>query len=522
MGDGNVKRVAKNTVIMYIRMIVLMCISFVTSRLFLQALGVEDYGIYSIVGSVTSTFVALKSLFSESVQRFLNFYKGKQDINTQKDVFTISLLIHAALAVIFVILLEIIGLWLINNKLVYPIEKYDAVIFVFQMTVISSVLSILCIPFDAVIIANERMGFFAFLSIFDGVLRLLVVLLLPILPFPALKTYAFLIIFIPLSSLVISSIYSRRFEECKLSKTINKGIYKDILSLSGWNFFGNISFSILHEGINFILNIFGGLVYNAARSIAYQVKSIAVQFSTNSLIAARPMVMQSAAVDNENKALFRNIIEISRIAFFIMLIPTIPIIVYCPELLNIWLTIIPDNTTLFTRLVVLGVLFRSLHEPLNMLYMSVGKIKRMMIIEVIVMITAIFIIYIVLSQGAPMWVAFALLAIMEIVIVLCLLINARRELRFPLLEYIKQVILPFISLLLISTLVAFLFSFIKTDLIVLLLVLCVALITVTVCTIIPFMNEQEKRIVKNFIASKKSKYNSNNINDNKNESTDYL
>ena len=421
MHEVAVKRIAKNTVIMFIRMVFLMIIGFLTSRWLLKQLGVEDFGLYSVVGSVTSTFVALKSLFSESIQRFLNYYKGKKDEQTQKDVFSISLVIHAALAVLFVVVLEVVGLWLINNKLVYPIEKYDTVIFVFQMTVIASVFSILCIPFDALIIANERMGFFALISIIDGIFRLGVVLALPFLPYESLRAYSFLLVFIPASTLLFAFLYCRRFPEFSFSWHIDFKLLKEIASLSGWNFFGNIAFSLLHEGINFILNIFGGLVYNAARSIAYQVKNLAVQFSNNSLIAVRPKVMQSAALDKDNSVLFANIIEISRISFMILLLPIAPLEAFCSELLSIWLTEVPENAVLFTRLVLLSVLFRAFHEPFNMLYMSVGRIKRMMIIEVLVMTATLICIYYVLSIGLPLWLSFVLLVVMELFIVLSLL-----------------------------------------------------------------------------------------------------
>lgn len=493
------KRVAKNTIIMFIRMVVLMIIGFLTSRWLLKQLGVEDYGIYSVVGSVTSTFVALKSLFSESTQRFLNFYKGKEELQTQEIVFSISILVHFVLAILFVVILEFVGMWLITNKLVFPMEKYDTVVFVFQMTVIASVFSILCIPFDALIIANERMGFFALISILDGLFRLAVVIALPFVSYDSLRAYSLLLVFIPLSSLLISGLYSRRFPECHFCKLSDSILLKEMVSLSGWNFLGNISFSLLHEGINFTLNIFGGLVSNASRAIAYQVKSIALQFSNNSLIAVRPIVMQSAAQDNDNKALFGNIIEVSRISFLILLIPIVPLESFCPQLLDIWLVEVPDYAVHFTRLVLLGVLFRSLHEPFNMLYMSVGKLKRMMLIEVVVMLSAVVLIYYLLSYGVPMSWAFVTLAIMEIIIVISLLINAYKELNFPINRYVKSVIVPFVSLIIINAIIVTLFSIVKFDNMIIIVCLCAFSVLVCLASISIFLNDKEKNLIMGWI-----------------------
>lgn len=502
MSNNATRRVAKNTVIMYFRMIILVCISFVSSRLLLKTLGIEDYGIYSVVGSVTSTFVALKSLFSESIQRYLNFYKGKDDLQTQKEIFSLAIIIHVFLAIIFVVVLEIVGLWLINNKLTYPLVKYDTVLFVFHTSVVASAISIFCIPYDAAIIANEKMGFYAVVSILEGVFRLLVVLILPFLPYSSLKAYSLCLVVVPLTLLIVSFLYCRKFEECTYIKPSNKGLFKDFMSLSGWNFFGNITFSLLHEGINFILNIFGGLVYNAARAIAYQVKSITIQFSNNSMIAIRPLVMQSAAKDDDNHILFSNIIKVSRIAFFLVLLPIVTIETYCPELLSIWLTEVPRSTVLFTRLVLLGVLFRSLHEPLNMMYMSVGRVKRMIVCEALVMILVLFLIYIVLSQGAPLWISFAILALMEIVVILVLLLNAKKELIFPVSVYCKEVLLPFLYSFVFSCLIAFLFSLIKPLNVFLTLLLCVIVLSLTAIIILIFMNERERGMLKSFMKSK--------------------
>ena len=497
------KRVAKNTMIMYIRMLVLVCISFYTSRKLLYLLGVEDYGIYSVVGSISSTFVALKGIFTEAIQRFLNFAKGKDNLNEEQQIFSIAVRVHIILALLVVFIVEIVGMWLIYEKLVIPTEKISTAVFVFQMTIISSVFSILNIPYESVIIANERMNVYSYLSIFDGFFRLAVIFIIQVLPFELLRSFSLLIVFTPINSLIISFFYCKRFPECRLIKTTDKKLIKDIFSLSGWNFFGNISFSILHEGINFILNAFGGLVYNTARGVAYQVKTIALQFSNNTVISARPMIMQNAAKRGDD-ALTYDIIEMSRISFFILLLPVFPLVTYCEELLDFWLVDVPPYASLFTKWVLIGVLIRSLHEPLNMLYMAKASIKRMMIIEMIVMLSTITIIYLLLSNGQDMWVAFVVLAIMELIIVLSLLTNAKTELGFSIKLYIKHVIIPLFVILVGLFLFYLLLRFILLpDTIFLAILYAMVSVLIVSLFVILGMNEKEKSLVISFFKSKK-------------------
>lgn len=439
-------RVAVNTIIMYIRMVFLMLISFFSSRLLLQALGVEDFGIQSVVGSVAATFISLKSLFSESVQRFLNYEKGKGSLAGQQMVFSIGVYVHFFLAIAFAFVVGLVGYWLIINKLAFPPEKINTAVFVFYMSLISMVIGILSVPFDALIIANEKMGIYAFVTIVDAILKLLAVLALPFLPFEMLRSYSVMLIAVPVFTLVYQYVYSRRFEECKLLPKIDKVVTKEIVSLSGWNFFGNISFSLIHEGVNMLLNVFGGLVFNASRTIAYSVRSYSGQLANNTFIAVRPRIMQQAASDNL-EILFNNINTVSRISFFTMLLPVVMSFVYVEQLLDIWLVDVPEYAPSFTRLVLLAGVIRSLHEPLNMLYMAMGKIKRMMLIETFTMLLFLGIIYLSLSAGSPMWMAFAEMILMEALIIMGLVANGSNEFGFSIWLYLKKVVIPLLTAL---------------------------------------------------------------------------
>jgi len=501
--SSSAKTIAANTIVMYVRMLLLIVISFVSSRYLLKTLGVEDFGIYSVVGSVAATFVSLKSLFSESIQRFLNLEKGNESLQRQKMVYTISVVIHILLAIVFVIVVEIVGLWLINNKLVIPAEKLDTAIFVFHLSVVALVFGILSIPYDALVIANEKMTFYAIVSIFDGILKLVIILLIPYFSFEYLRTYAVLMAVIPFVTLLWLLWYcKKRFSECKLTKQKDRSLLNSIFSLSGWNFFGNLSFSLLHEGINFLLNTFGGLVLNAARSISYQVRGMAVQFNNNTLVAVRPSIMQSAAVSSASQ-LFEKILLVSRISYFGMLVLVVPIIVYCDKLLSIWLVDVPGYSGLFTQLVLIAVTIRALHEPLNVLYMSIGKIKRMMIIETVVMIGALILSFITLKLGAGIASVFAIMIGMECVIIVSLVANAKIEFQIKIKEYYDRVVLPLIRLSLIMALfVLFGLYFLQFDSLLLSFVFCVLYVLLTCGMVYLNMNEQERELIKKIVKRK--------------------
>lgn len=495
--SSSANRIAANTIVMYIRMLFLIIIAFFTSRLLLSTLGIEDFGIQSVVGSISTTFVSLKALFSESVQRYLNYEKGRNSLDGQRSVFSLGILIHFILAIVFVIVVEVIGCWLISNKLDIPAEKIETAFFVFHMTVIAVFISIFSIPYDAVIIANEKMGVYAFVTIIDALLKLGAVLVISWIGFNKLRIYSALLILVPLFTLSFQLIYCRRFPECKFSKQYDKSLFKKLLSLSGWNFLGNITFSLVHEGVNMLLNMFGGLVYNAARTVSYQVKSVASQISSNTIISARPKIMQRAAADDK-QIVFNNINAISRVSFFTIFLPICVLLTYTDQLLDIWLVDVPESAANFTRLLLVGVAVRSLHDPLNVLYMAYAKIKRMMLIEAIVMISFLLIIYVSLKAGAPIWIPFAEMILMESVIIAGLLINAKKELAFTSANYIKQVLLPFLAISTITIMLCFSFNkFVPANGFMDTLVKCVLVAIVYMCIAFLLLNQQEKNLLKN-------------------------
>lgn len=447
----NSKRIAMNTMIMYGRMLIVMLLSFYSSRILLSTLGVTDFGILSVVGSLTVSFAAIKGLFSESVQRFLNVAKGRKEssIDEQQRIFYLSLVIHVVLAVLFFIIAECVGTWLLNNHLDIPTERFDAAFFVFHVSVIATTISIISVPYDAVVIANEKMSFYAVLSLFDSIIKLVFILLLPSIGIDYLKTYSMFLLFVPLTTLIIQFIYCKRFPECAYVKKSDKRLFRGMLDLSGWNFFGNICFSLIHEGINMLLNIYGGVVMNASRAIAYQVKNIANQVSTNTLVAIRPKIIQYS-IQKERNAYFEDIFLLSRLSFFTLAIVIFPLFIFCPNLLNIWLGEYPEASVIFTRIILISLFVRTLHEPINMMNMAFAKIRRQMIVESTIMLLAFAMIYLSFDFTDNIAMPFVILTIMEIIVMVGLIINAKYEVDFPLVMYVKKVVIPMIVLIAFS------------------------------------------------------------------------
>lgn len=453
--SNTIKKISKNTLFLYIRMVVLMIISLYTSRLLLSILGFTDYGIYSVVGSVTTTFYSLRSVFAEAIQRFLNFEKGKNNLEGQIEVFNISVFLHLIIGIIFVVLVEIVGLWLLKSKLVITPERLSSAYCVFHFSIISMFLSILIIPYDALVVANEKMNVYAWISIFDGVAKLFIVLALPSIDIDSLKAYSFLLILVPLVNLMIYLLYCKRFDECIYTFRFRRSRVREVFFFSGWSFSGNLFFTLVHEGINILINLFGGVYYNASRNIAYQIRSAVSQLSNNTLLAVKPFILQSSAIKKEEKIL-EYLTLINRAGFYIMLLTCVPFIICTRTFISLWLVDVPPLSVEFTQLIIFSVLIRSMHGPINLFYMGTGHIKMMTILESLLFVLLLLLSYIILKfLRAPIWIVFAISVVFEYLIVLILTINIHYEFKIDVSVFFRKGILPCIFLSSISALIIF-------------------------------------------------------------------
>lgn len=374
------KRIAKNTGLLYCRMLVTLLISLYTSRVILQAIGVEDYGIYNVIAGFVTMFNLIAGALSVSISRFLNFELGRSNTSRLSNIFSTAIITHIGLAGIILIFAELIGVWFINTQLNISENRLGAAHWVFQCSLISFLINLISIPYNALIISHERMSAFAYISIAETILKLLIVYLLLLISFDKLITYAILML---LASVIIRFIYSsychKHFNECNQRKHFDKKTFKEMLGFTSWNFIGSTSIIFSDQGVNMLLNIFDGPVVNAARGIAMQVNTAVNGFSQNFMTAVNPQIIKNYATSNF-KYLYQLIFSGAKFSFFLLLILSLPIIYNVDIILQIWLSEVPDHTANFIRLILIFTMSEVLSATLTTALLSTGKIIKLQIL----------------------------------------------------------------------------------------------------------------------------------------------
>jgi O-antigen/teichoic acid export membrane protein len=397
----NSKRIAKNTILLYFRMFLTMGVSLYTSRVVLNTLGVADFGIYNVVGGVVMMLSFLNASMSSATQRFLSFELGKRDFAEFKRVFSMSINIHAIIAVTIFILAETIGLWFLNAKLNIPANRMGAANWVYQFSIFSFMVSILSVPYNATIIAHERMNAYAYISIAEVGLKLFIVFALVWLGFDKLKLYSILVFGV---AVIIRALYqtycTRNFPESKYSFFWDKNLYKTLMSYAGWNLFGNLAAVTFNSGINILLNIFFGPAINAARGIAYQVNGAVNGFVGNFQMAINPQIVKSYAA-NEKGYMHQLIFQGSKYSFFLLFFLSLPVLFETEVILSWWLKIVPEYTVLFCRLVLINTLIDCISGPLMTAAQASGKIKKYQAVVGGLLLLILPISYLFLKIGFP-------------------------------------------------------------------------------------------------------------------------
>ena len=427
---------------MYVRMGVLMLISLYTSRVVLKILGVDDFGIYNLVGSVVALFSSLRGLFSSSTQRFLNFEMGRGNIEKLQTVFNMSVVINAIIAVVFIIGVEIVGAWFFANKINIDPSRLVAAKWVFQFSLVSAVISIMTTPFDATIIAHEKLDFYAYMSIFEGILKLVIVYLLSIFDYDKLIVYGLLHLAVSMIVILCNAGYCRlHFPESHFKRCWDKEYFKKMTVFAGWNFFGNTAYSMTQSVLNMELNVFGGAAVNAARGIAYQVQASVKQCLDNINIVLNPFSIKPYAEGDTDK-LFKLTFLSSKILFSVQLCLSCALIFLANEILGIWLVEVPQYTVVFMQLVMINSLIRSVHSPIDILFKAVGDLKYYQIIEGVVLSLPIVFSYIALKFGAPYSMVFVIVILFELLNYLLIILLARKIAQLPVGSYFSKVIVP--------------------------------------------------------------------------------
>lgn len=449
--SSNNRRIAKNSIFMAIRMLFMLVLTFYSTRIVLETLGVDDYGIYNVVCGFVSLFGFLNLSMSNGIQRFYNFELGKNGKQGAQNVFNVACKIQSILAVIVIILIECIGIWYINNKLVIPKDRLFAAHGVFQCSIFSFICIILQAPFSAAVMAHERMDFYAFVSVFNVLLSVFAAILVPCLNGDNLVIYGVLLGGVNLISLILYIAYCKKnFEEIVFKWRTDVELFLSMLNFSGWNLFGSMSGILREHGVNLIMNLFFGPVVNAARGIASQVNSGLQSFVHNITTPVRPQVIQSYAAGNIERTM-KLTYSVSKLSCLFLYMMSLPIISEIDYILKLWLgNNIPDHSSTFVTIVVLTSFFHNLSSAVSGVVHSSGKMKTYQLVGASVNIVALPIVYVALKMGASPEFSLVLVLIITVLNLVACLFVLKTIVDYSIIEYIKQILLP-ISFVVLST-----------------------------------------------------------------------
>lgn len=396
--DNN-KRIAKNTLYMYFRMGITLIVSIFTARIVLNALGVHDYGLYNVVGGFVGLLGYFNTLLSQGSSRFLTVGLGKGDKKNLRDIFSACLTIHLGIALFTLLIGETIGLWFVNNKLVIDTDRMFAAHIVYQLSLFSAILSIMQTPYSASVISHEKMHIYAYLSIFDVIIKLLIIYLLLCFNGDRLILYASFYFIVNLLNIIFYRIYCiRKFSECSLKLGYDKQLYKNIFNYVGWNSVGTFAFMANNQGINVLLNMFYGTVVNTSRGIAMNLCGYVNQFVSNFQLAVNPQTMKyyaSGDINQMNKLIVNN----AKYSSYLMLFISLPVFIEAEYLLNLWLGQVPEYTVSFIRLTITQLMVQSVDFPIGSGIHAYGKMKLPNLTSSLIYLSAIPLSYLCMKLG---------------------------------------------------------------------------------------------------------------------------
>ena len=437
----NSKRIVKNTLMLYVRMLVLMLIGFYTSRVVLGALGETDYGVYNVVGGVVAMFTVISGALNSAISRFITFELGKGSEAQLNKVYSTAVLIQAAIALIVASIAEPVGVWFINNEMTIAPERIPAATWVLHFSVFSFVVNLISVPQMASITAHERMSAYAYIGLLDGFLRLMVALLILRSPFDRLVSYAALMAVVVLIVRLAYGIYCRRnFEECRFRPVFDSKLVKEMFSFAGWNFIGVSSGVLRDHGGNILVNLFFGPAMNAARGVAMQLFTALQGFVTNFMTAVNPQITKSYAA-GDHDYLFALVRKSSRMSFYLLFVIALPVLFNTEYLLGIWLKEVPQGAVLFAQLFLIFALSESLSNPMITAMLATGRIRNYQLIVGGIQLLNVPVSYIILKAGASAQSTVVVAIILSQICFFVRLYLLKRETGYGALEHIKKVYL---------------------------------------------------------------------------------
>lgn len=438
---NNNKRIAKNTIFLFFRMILTMLVSLYTSRVVLNTLGVEDFGIQNVVGGFVSMFSLISGSINTTISRFLTYELALDNPKRLNAVFSTSINIQIILCAIIFVLAETIGLWFVNYEMTIPEERLYAANWVYQCSLVSFFVVLISAPYNAVIIAHEKMSVYAYFCILEVVFKLVIVYLLVISPWDKLIFYAILLLVVSVLMRFLYSFYcNRHFKESIYHFIFDKSILKEMGKFAGWNYLGAIAAILRTQGLNVLMNIFFGVTVNAARGIATQVESAVVMLVNNFTVAMNPQITKSFATGD--KAYMHSLVcKGAKYSFFLMLLASIPIMAEAPMILHFWLGNVPDYAVVFLRLTLVVVLLDTLSDTLTMAMQATTDIKKFQTIVSGIVLLILPLCYVCYKIEMPVYVAYILCAMAMIAKLFAELPLLRNLVGLPVGMYVNQVII---------------------------------------------------------------------------------
>lgn len=492
----NNKRIAKNTLLLYFRMLLTMAVSLFTSRAILNTLGVEDYGIYNVVGGVVAMFGFLNSAMSAATQRYITVVLGTGEISRLRDIFSISLQIHALISVMIIFFAETIGLWFLYHKMQIPAGRMDAAFWTYQCSIVATVIMVMSVPYNSDIVAHEKMSAFAYISVLEVCLKLAIVYVLLIFKMDKLILYSILIVVVQLFIRICYSWYCKRhFPESHYRYVANGKILKEMLNFAGWNLWGNVAYIAFSQGLNILLNIFFGPVVNAARAVALQVQSAIQQFVLNFQMALNPQIMKSYASSDlcyMHSLIYRS----AKFSFFLLLLLSLPVLIETDYILTIWLKIVPDNTVVFLRIVLITSWITAIANPLSNAAQATGTIRRYQSVIGGLLLLILPVSYICLKLGMPAYSVFVVHFIMECVAQTARLLIVRNLINISIRAYVSKVFITIGFVVVISLIFPLATHFVmEKGMLRLVIVSLISIISVCSFSYLIGLNNSEKRFI---------------------------
>lgn len=481
--EKNDKRIVKNTLYLYIRMLVMMALSFFSTRIVLNILGVSDFGVNNVVGGFVSMFTLLNSILQTGTRRFLALNLAKGNAFLLKRTFSTAFAIHCAIALLVVVLLETFGIWFLNTYLNIDPDRMRAANYVFQFSVVSLFLNITQTPFIAAVTAHEKFNIYAYLSIYDVLAKLSVLYILYVSPGDKLIVYAALIMGVNALTIMLYRFYCiRQFAECKFSLTVDKVLFRQMCSFSGWSTLGHLSAVLNQQGTTVLLNIFFNTAVNAARGLAGTVLSVIEQFVMGFITASVPQLTKYYGAGEQEK-FKRLIFNVSQYTLFLMSIIAIPVLFEIDFVLQLWLGIVPDYTAVFIKITIITYLIKYSNIMIDQGLTAIGKVKELSLITAPIYLLNVPLVYLALKIGFEPWSVYIVSMISVLAGFIVNLILLAKYADFPAGEYFVKIFMRNLVLVAISSILPLYLHFIMPSGAIRFCVVCSVSILVTVIVV---------------------------------------